>query len=80
MGCGTGLLIEVMLKRLLCSETVLEPVEVPEEKSGPSRGRLCVFVTGGAFFVGVVIAFLLNALRKVFRDPSKRRLLRGEAV
>lgn len=55
--------------------TILEPVEVPEEKSGPSRGQLCIVVTLGAFFGSIVIALLLNMIRNIQADPSKKRLL-----
>ena len=58
--------------------TILEPVEVPEEKSGPSRGQLCVYVTFGSFFGSIVLALLINVIRKIAADPSKRRYLTQE--
>jgi capsule polysaccharide export protein KpsE/RkpR len=58
--------------------TILEPVEVPEEKASPSRGQLCVMVTAGSFFGAIVIALLLNSIHNIARDPQKRRLLREE--
>jgi uncharacterized protein involved in exopolysaccharide biosynthesis len=53
--------------------TVLVPVEVPEQKSGPSRSRLVMAATGGSFAAAVVLALLINVIRKITRDPEKRR-------
>ncbi|MFW5685297.1 MAG: hypothetical protein ACOC0O_01475 [Spirochaetota bacterium] len=58
--------------------TVLEPVEVPEEKSGPSRGQMVIAVTLGAFFGSVVLALVIYGLGKIMRDPEKMKLLRQE--
>ena len=58
--------------------TILEPVEIPEEKTGPSRGRLCVMVTAGSFFGAIVIALFLNMIRNILNDPRKRQYLRHE--
>ena len=55
--------------------TILEPVEVPEEKSRPSRAQLCMMVTVGAFFAAIVLALLLNAVKSIREDPEKMRLL-----
>lgn len=59
--------------------TVLEPVEIPEEKSGPSRGRLCVIVTAIGFLGSIVLALIINMARGVTGDPSKMNYLRSEA-
>jgi hypothetical protein len=56
---------------------VLEPPEVPAEKSGPDRKELVVMATGGAFFVSVVLSFLLHVGRAWVRDPEKVKLLQG---
>ena len=55
--------------------TILEPVEIPEEKSAPSRGQLCATITAGAFFGSIVLALLLNMIRGISDDPRKRRYL-----
>ena len=39
-------------------------------KSGPSRGKLCIIVTFAAFFVSVFLAFLLNAIENIKKDPE----------
>jgi tyrosine-protein kinase Etk/Wzc len=44
---------------------VLEYAEVPDEKSGPQRGQMVVMVTGATFFLSVLLALALNALKKV---------------
>ena len=58
--------------------SILVPVEVPEEKSGPSRAQLVMAVTAGSFFGGIVLALLIYGLRNIARDPDKRRLLAGD--
>ena len=58
--------------------TILEPVEIPEEKSAPSRGQLCATITAGAFFGSIVLALLLNMIRGISDDPRKRRYLMQE--
>jgi len=49
---------------------VLERAEVPDQKSKPSRGMLCVIVTFAAGFLAVFLAFVLNAVENVRRDPE----------
>ena len=58
--------------------TILEAAEVPEQKSGPSRGRLCIMVTFGAFFGSIALAFVIHGLRGLLRDPEKMKLLRSD--
>ena len=62
-----------MLKVTMASEQpvfqILEYAEVPDQKSKPSRGMLCIIVTFAAFFVSVFLAFLLNALENIKKDP-----------
>ena len=54
---------------------ILEYAETPEEKSGPSRGRLCMIVTLVAFAGSIALALIINTIRKIWKDPAKRRLL-----
>ena len=49
---------------------ILERPSVPDMKSGPSRGKLCIIVTFAAFFVSVFLAFLLNAIENIKKDPE----------
>jgi capsule polysaccharide export protein KpsE/RkpR len=55
--------------------TVLEPVEIPEEKSGPYRSEMVMTATAGAFFGSVVLALLIHWIRKIRKDPRKMQLL-----
>ena len=55
--------------------TVLVPVEVPEEKTGPARSQMVMAVTAGGFFGSIVLALLIHGIRKIAKDPEKRRLL-----
>jgi len=57
---------------------ILERAEVPEVKSGPDRRRLCIIVTVAAGIGSVFLAFILNALLNVRKDPEAMRKLRGK--
>jgi uncharacterized protein involved in exopolysaccharide biosynthesis len=69
-----------LLKVTMASETpvfqILEYAEVPDQKSGPSRGMLCIIVTFAAGFFAVFLAFLLNAIENVKNDPEAMAKLR----
>ena len=51
---------------------VLDYPQVPEMKSEPSRGKLCIIATFAGFFFSIFLAFLLNALQEIRRDPAAR--------
>ena len=63
-----------LLKVNMQSETpsfqILERPSIPDIKSGPSRGKLCIIVTFAAFFISVFLAFLLNAIENIKKDPE----------
>jgi uncharacterized protein involved in exopolysaccharide biosynthesis len=63
-----------VLKVTLSSETpvfqILEHAEVPDQKSKPSRGKLCIIVTFAAFFLSIFMAFALNAVENIKKDPE----------
>ena len=56
---------------------ILEYAEVPDIKSGPSRGKLCIIVAFAAFFMSVFLAFLLNAIQNIKKDPEAMAKLKG---
>jgi uncharacterized protein involved in exopolysaccharide biosynthesis len=56
---------------------ILEPAEVPDRKSGPSRGLICIIVTFAAGFFAVFLAFALNAVDNIKKDPAAMAKLRG---
>lgn len=62
-----------LLKVSMASERpvfqIIEKAEVPDRKSGPSRGMLCIIVTFAGGFVSVFLAFLLNAIKNIKNDP-----------
>jgi uncharacterized protein involved in exopolysaccharide biosynthesis len=66
----------------IASETpifqILEMAEVPDQKSKPSRGMLCIIVTFAALFFSVFLAFLLNALENIRKDPEAMAKLRAD--
>jgi uncharacterized protein involved in exopolysaccharide biosynthesis len=57
---------------------VLELAEIPDQKSGPGRGMLCVIVVFAAGFFSVFLAFVLNAIDNIKRDPEAMAKLRGK--
>jgi uncharacterized protein involved in exopolysaccharide biosynthesis len=63
-----------LLKITMDSETpvfqILEYAEVPDQKSGPGRGMLCIIVTFAAGFMSVFLAFLFNAIKNIKNDPE----------
>jgi uncharacterized protein involved in exopolysaccharide biosynthesis len=73
-----------LLKVTMASESpvfqVLEYAEVPDKKSGPSRGLICIIVTFAAGFLSVFLAFILNAVSNIRKDPEAMAKLRGETA
>jgi uncharacterized protein involved in exopolysaccharide biosynthesis len=71
-----------LLKIEMSSETpifqVLELAEVPDQKSGPSRGLICIIVTFAAVFFAVFLAFVLNAVENIKKDPEAMAKLKGK--
>jgi uncharacterized protein involved in exopolysaccharide biosynthesis len=55
---------------------ILELAEVPDQKSGPSRGLICVIVTVAAGFMAVFLAFVLNMISNIRNDPEAMAKLR----
>jgi uncharacterized protein involved in exopolysaccharide biosynthesis len=72
-----------LLKVTMASESpvfqILERAEVPDQKSGPSRGMLCIIVTLAAGFFSVFLAFVLNAIENLRKDPEAMAKLRGKS-
>jgi uncharacterized protein involved in exopolysaccharide biosynthesis len=56
---------------------ILEMAEVPDQKSGPSRGMLCIIVTFAAAFFSIFLAFVLNAISNIRKDPEAMAKLKG---
>ena len=71
-----------LIKVEMASETpvfqILELAEVPDRKSGPSRGLLCIIVTFAAGFFAVMLAFALEAIENVKKDPEAMKKLTGK--
>lgn len=57
---------------------ILEYAEIPDQKSKPSRAKLCIIITFAAFFISVFIAFLLNAISNIKNDPEAMAKLKGK--
>jgi len=56
---------------------ILEPAEILDQKSKPSRGLLCIIVVFAAGFFAVFLAFALNAVANIKKDPEAMAKLRG---
>jgi len=59
---------------------ILEMAEIPDQKSGPGRGMLCIIVTFAAGFFAVFLAFALNAVENIKKDPEAMAKLKGMSV
>ncbi|MBI9102910.1 MAG: hypothetical protein JEY99_10875 [Spirochaetales bacterium] len=57
---------------------VIEYAEIPEMKSGPSRGKLCVIVTMAAFFLSIFAAFIKEFWDNLKKDPARMEKLKGK--
>ncbi|GHT89524.1 hypothetical protein FACS1894137_18920 [Spirochaetia bacterium] len=73
-----------LLKVTMASEKpvfqILEMAEVPDKKSGPNRGLICIIVTFAAGFLSVFLAFILNAVENIKKDPEAMAKLRGVKI
>ena len=71
-----------LIRVSMASETpafqVLEMAEIPDQKSGPSRGLICIIVTFAFGFLAVFLAFALNAIENIKNDPESMTKLRGK--
>ncbi|GHV89295.1 LPS biosynthesis protein [Spirochaetia bacterium] len=71
-----------LLKVSMASEKpifqILELAEVPDQKSGPGRGLLCIVVTFAAAFFSIFLAFAVNAIANIRQDPEAMAKLRGK--
>jgi len=54
---------------------VIEPAEVPEVKTSPSRSMISIIVTITAFFLSVFLAFVLEYFEKARSDPREAQKL-----
>jgi uncharacterized protein involved in exopolysaccharide biosynthesis len=70
-----------LLKVSMASEKpvfqILEMAEVPDQKSGPGRGMICIIVSLAAGFFSVFLAFVLNAFTNIRKDPEVMAKLKG---
>ena len=56
---------------------IIEAPEVPDMKSGPSRGSLCVITTLLALLTSIFLAFILNVIKKIRKNPIILKRLMG---
>jgi capsular polysaccharide biosynthesis protein len=65
----------------IASETpifqVLERAQVPDMKSGPSRGMLCIAVSLGAFFLSLLVVFVVTMFENIRNDPEAMEKFRA---
>ena len=58
---------------------VLELADVPDKKSSPSRSLICIITVFIAFFLSIIISFILNAIKNIKHDPERMKKLRGKS-
>lgn len=51
---------------------IIDQAVVPEQKSEPSRAMICVVGTMAGGFLSVLLAFVLDAMKKLVSDPEVR--------
>ena len=78
----TQLMVQLeLLKITMASEMpvfqILEMAEIPDRKSGPGRGMICIIVTFAAGFFSVFLAFALHAIENIKKDPVAMGKLRS---
>ena len=56
---------------------LIEQAEVPEIKSGPSRGKICIITTVAAFFLAVFLSFVFEYFERVKQDPVESEKLKA---
>lgn len=56
---------------------IIEYAEVPEMKSGPNRGKICIIVTFIAFFLSIFLAFFKEFWDNLKNDPERIKKLKG---
>ncbi len=54
---------------------ILERPEIPDMKSKPSLGKLCIIITFAAIFMSIFTAFALNAWHNIKNDPEAQKKL-----
>lgn len=57
---------------------VLEKARIPEKKSEPSRGKLCIMMTLGGFFFSIFFIFCNEIWSNIKKDPIKLNKLKGK--
>ncbi len=57
---------------------IIEYAEIPEMKSEPNRGKLCIIITVLAFFLSIFIIFLKEIWVKINKDPNTIKRLKGK--
>jgi len=71
-----------MLNVSLASEKkilqILEMAEVPDMKSGPSRGKICIIVTAVSGIFSIFLVFILNAISNFKKDSIMFEKWRGK--
>ena len=69
-----------MVRANMAAETpmlqILELAEVPRGKAGPNRARMCIIVSFVACFFSVLLAFALEGISNIRKDPVAMAKLR----
>ena len=70
-----------LLKIKMASDTpvfqIIEEAEIPDQKSGPSRGKLCIIITFAAIFISIFLAFALNAVQNIKNDREAMQKIKS---
>ncbi|MGR3302788.1 MAG: GumC family protein [Candidatus Scalindua sp.] len=71
-------LVKIQVESVPPTFQVYEKAEIPEMKAGPDRVKLCMIVAGASFFFSILLAFIVDYIRRVFKDKDSVKRLMGK--
>jgi capsule polysaccharide export protein KpsE/RkpR len=73
-------LIKLQVESVPPTFQIYEKAAIPEVKTGPSRGKIGVAGAGASFFLGILLAFLVDYFRRMLKNPRNVETLKGIAA
>ncbi len=70
-------LVKLQVESVPPTFQIYEKATIPEMKAGPNRAKLCMIVAGTSFFFSILLAFIVNYIKRVFRDKDSIKRIKG---
>ena len=70
-------LVKLQVESVPPTFQIYEKATIPEMKAGPSRANLCIIFTGASFFFSILLAFIVNYIKRVLKDKDSVRRIKG---